>query len=35
MRIVGLWALDTLLQTWLGSQVAHGPDGVRAVAGHA
>jgi hypothetical protein len=31
-RIVGLWALGTLLQTWLGRQVAHGPDGVRAVA---
>ncbi len=31
-RIVGLWALGALLQTWLGSQVAHGPDRVRAVA---
>ena len=31
-RIVGLWALGALLQTWLGSQVAHGPDAVRAVA---
>ena len=31
-RIVGLWALGALLQTWLGCQVAHGPDGVRAVA---
>jgi hypothetical protein len=31
-RIVGLWALGTLLQTWLGSQVAHGPAAVRAVA---
>ena len=31
-RLVGLWALGALLQTWLGSQVAHGPDGVRAVA---
>jgi hypothetical protein len=29
---VGLWALDALLQTWLGSQVAHGPDAVRAAA---
>jgi Transposase DDE domain len=31
-RLVGLWALGALLQTWVGSQVAHGPDGVRAVA---
>jgi hypothetical protein len=31
-RLVGLWALGALLQTWLGSQVAHGPDRVRAVA---
>jgi hypothetical protein len=31
-RVVGLWALGALLQTWLGAQVAHGPDGVRAVA---
>ena len=31
-RLVGLWALGTLLQTWIGSQVAHGPDPVRAIA---
>jgi hypothetical protein len=31
-RIVGLWALGTLLQTWLGSQVAQGPAAVQAVA---
>src|SRR6266566_4197349 len=31
-RLVGLWALGALLQTWLGSQVAHGPQAVRAVA---
>jgi hypothetical protein len=31
-RIVGLWALGALLQTWLGTQVAHGPAAVRAVA---
>jgi hypothetical protein len=30
--VVGLWALGTLLQTWLGAQVAHGPADVRAVA---
>jgi hypothetical protein len=30
--VVGLWALGALLQTWLGSQVAHGPAAVRAVA---
>jgi hypothetical protein len=31
-RLVGLWALGALLQTWVGSQVAHGPAAVRAVA---
>jgi hypothetical protein len=31
-RLVGLWALGALLQTWVGSQVAHGPAPVRAVA---
>ncbi len=31
-RLVGLWALGALLQTWIGSQVAHGPQAVRAVA---
>jgi hypothetical protein len=31
-RVVGLWALGALLQTWVGSQVAHGPQAVRAVA---
>ena len=31
-RIVGLWALGSLLQTYLGSQVLHGPDWVRAIA---
>jgi hypothetical protein len=31
-RLVGLWALGALLQTWGGSQVAHGPAAVRAVA---
>jgi hypothetical protein len=31
-RVVGLWALGALLQTYLGYQVAHGPDAVRAVA---
>ena len=30
--IVGLWALGTLLQTYLGSQVLHGPAPVQAVA---
>jgi hypothetical protein len=31
-RVVGLWALGALLQTYLGGQVVHGPDRVRAVA---
>jgi len=31
-RIVGLWAVGALLQTWIGAQVAHGPAPVRAVA---
>jgi hypothetical protein len=31
-HVVGLWALGALLQTWIGAQVAHGPDAVRAVA---
>jgi hypothetical protein len=31
-RVVGLWALGTLLQTWIGSQVAQGPAAVQAVA---
>jgi hypothetical protein len=31
-RLVGLWALGALLQTWIGSQMAHGPAAVRAVA---
>jgi len=31
-RLVGLWALGALLQTWIGTQVAHGPAPVRAVA---
>jgi hypothetical protein len=31
-HLVGLWALGALLQTWLGSQVAHGPAAVRAIA---
>jgi hypothetical protein len=31
-RLVGLWAVGALLQTWIGSQVAHGPDRVRVVA---
>jgi hypothetical protein len=31
-RIVGLWALGSLLQTWVGSQVMHGPLPVRAEA---
>jgi hypothetical protein len=31
-RLVGLWALGTLLQTWIGFQLAHGPDRVRAIA---
>jgi hypothetical protein len=31
-RIVGLWALGGLLQTYVGSQVAHGPARVRAIA---
>jgi len=30
--VVGLWALGTLLQTWLGSQVVQGPAPVQAVA---
>jgi hypothetical protein len=31
-RLVGLWALGSLVQTWIGSQVVHGPAAVRAVA---
>jgi hypothetical protein len=31
-RIVGLWAVGVLLQTWSGTQMAHGPAAVRAVA---
>ena len=31
-RMAGLWALGTLLQTWIGHQVTHGPATVRAVA---
>ena len=31
-RVVGLWALGSLLQTWVGAQVIHGPAPVRAVA---
>src|SRR6185312_14548998 len=31
-RIVGLWALGSLLQTYVGSQVAHGPAWVRTIA---
>jgi hypothetical protein len=31
-RIVGLWALGSLLQTYVGSQVLHGPAWVRALA---
>jgi hypothetical protein len=31
-RIVGLWALGCLLQTFLGNEVAHGPTAVRAIA---
>jgi hypothetical protein len=31
-RVVGLWALGSLVQTWVGSQVVHGPPPVRAVA---
>jgi hypothetical protein len=31
-RVAGLWALGTVLQTWIGSQVAHGPNRVRAIA---
>jgi len=31
-RIVGLWALGALLQTFLGSQIVHGPRAVRVVA---
>jgi len=30
--VVGLWALGALVQTWIGSQVVHGPAPVRAVA---
>jgi hypothetical protein len=30
--VVGLWALGTLLQTWLGAQIVHGPAEVRTVA---
>jgi hypothetical protein len=31
-RVVGLWALGTVLQTWLGAQVAQGPAAMQAVA---
>jgi len=31
-RLVGLWALSSLVQTWVGGQVAHGPVPVRQVA---
>ena len=31
-RVVGLWALGSLLQTWIGVHVAPGPPPVRAVA---
>jgi hypothetical protein len=30
-RLVGLWALGSLLQTYLGSQLVHGPAAVRAI----
>lgn len=30
-HLVGLWALSTLMQTWVGDQVAHGPAPVRLV----
>jgi hypothetical protein len=30
-HIVGLWALGSLLQTYLGSQLVHGPAGLRAI----
>jgi hypothetical protein len=30
-RVVGLWAVGTLIQSWLGAQAAHGPDAVRAI----
>jgi hypothetical protein len=31
-RVVGLWAVASLVQTWVGSQLVHGPAAVRAVA---
>jgi hypothetical protein len=31
-RVVGLWALGSLIQTWIGVQVAHGAPAVQAVA---
>lgn len=31
-RVVGLWALGSLLQPWVGRQVVHGPTAVRAEA---
>lgn len=30
-RLVGLWALGAVVQTWIGSQVSHGPAPVQAV----
>jgi hypothetical protein len=33
-RVVGLWALGSLIQTWIGAQVVQGPPAVQAVATH-